>query len=88
LLDAVQGAGQLRPGLLLDAASKHLAKPLWRATTGGGATYEQAHGAESRADVVHKIRVATKELREAHYWLRVVQRSTWLKPGATDRLRE
>ena len=73
-------------GLRLDAASKHVAKQLWRAITGGGANYEEARGAESRADFVHKIRVATKELREAHYWLRVVQRSTWLEQGATDRL--
>jgi hypothetical protein len=36
--------------------------------------YEEARGAESRADFVHKVRIATKELREAHYWLRVVQR--------------
>ena len=42
--------------------------------------------AESRADFVHKVRVATKELREAYYWLRVVQRSNWLSPGAADRL--
>ncbi|RLA48874.1 MAG: four helix bundle protein [Gammaproteobacteria bacterium] len=86
LLDAVEGAGQMLPGLRLEDASKHVAKQLWRATTGGGANYEEARGAESRADFVHKIRVATKELREAHYWLRVVQRSTWLEPGATDRL--
>ncbi len=35
---------------------------------------------------VHKVRVATKELREAHYWLRVLQRSTWVQPGAVDEL--
>ena len=86
LLDAVEGVRQLLPGLRVDAASKHVAKQLWRAATGGGANYEEARGAESRADFVHKIRVATKELREAYYWLRVVQRSTWLPPGAADRL--
>ena len=64
LLDAVEGVRQLLPGLRVDAASKHVAKQLWRAATGGGANYEEARGAESRADVVHKIRVATKELRE------------------------
>ena len=30
--------------------------------------------------------VATKELREAHYWLRVAQRSDWLNDGAADGL--
>lgn len=69
-----------------DPASKHVTKQLWRAVTGGGANYEEARGAESRADFVHKVRIATKELREAHYWLRVVQRSSWLTPGAADGL--
>ena len=86
LLDAVEGVRQLLPGLRVDAASKHVAKQLWRAATGGGANYEEARGAESRADLVHKVRVATKELREAYDWLRVVQRSNWLPPGAADRL--
>ena len=86
LLDAVEGVRQLLAGLGADAASKHVAKQPWRAVTGGGANYEEARGAESRADFVHKIRVATKELREAHYWLRVVQRSSWLAPGSADRL--
>lgn len=85
LLDAVEGVRQLLPGLRVDAASKHVAKQLWRAATGGGANYEEARGAESRADFVHKVRVATKEIREAYYWLRVVQRSNWLPAGAADR---
>jgi len=86
LLDAVEGVRQLLPGLRGDPAAKHVAKQLWRSVTGGGANYEEARGAESRADFVHKVRVATKELREAHYWLRVVQRSSWLSPGAADGL--
>jgi four helix bundle protein len=86
LLDAVEGAARLLPGLPSDATGKHVQKQLWRAVTGGGANYEEARGAESRADFVHKVRIATKELREAHYWLRVVQRSSWLASGATDGL--
>lgn len=81
LLDAVEAVRQLLPALRVDAASKHVAKQLWRAVTGGGANYEEARAAESKADFVHKIRVATKELREAHYWLRVVLRSDWLPSG-------
>lgn len=86
LLNAVEGVRQLLPALEVDAARKHVAKQMWRAVTGGGANYEEARGAESSADFVHKVRVATKELREALYWLRVVQRSDWLTPGAADRL--
>lgn len=44
-----------------------------RAATGGGSNYEEARGAESRADFIHKVGVANKEMREALYWLRLVQ---------------
>lgn len=69
-----------------DAAAKHVSAQLWRAVTSGGANYEEARGAESRADFVHKVRVATKELRQTHDWLRVVQRSSWLEPGTIGSL--
>lgn len=86
LLDAVEAVRVLLPALEVDSASKHVSRQLWRSMTGGGANYEEARGAESNADFVHKIRVATKELREAHYWLRVVQRSDWLGSRAVDDL--
>jgi four helix bundle protein len=37
-----------------------------------GANYEEAQGAESRIDFAHKLQVALKELRESHYWLRLL----------------
>ena len=86
LLDAVEAVRRLLPALQHEAASKHVANQLWRAATGGGANYEEARGGESSADFLHKLRVATKELREAHYWLRVVQRSDWVRPGSLDGL--
>ncbi|MBI5500720.1 MAG: four helix bundle protein [Deltaproteobacteria bacterium] len=86
LLDAIAGTKQLLPALQRDAAFKHLAEQLWRAVTSGGANYEEARGAESRADFVHKVRIATKELREAHYWLKVAQRSNGVSPAAADPL--
>ena len=86
VLDAVERVRRLLPALQHDAASKHVAKQLWRAATGGGANYEEARSAESSADFVHKLRVATKELREAQYWLRVVQRSDWVPAGSLDAL--
>ena len=86
LLEAVEGVRRLLPALQVDSACRHVAQQLWRAVTGGGANYEEARGAESSPDFVHKVRLATKELREAHYWLRVVQRSDWVRAGAADRV--
>ena len=86
LLDAVEGVRRLYPALQRDGASKHVAMQLWRAASGAGSNYEEARGAESSADFLHKLRIATKELREAHYWLRVVHRSDWIRGGSLDNL--
>jgi four helix bundle protein len=53
-------------------AGKHVAGQLLRSGTSPGANYEEARGAESRRDFVHKVGVALKELQETRYWLRVV----------------
>ena len=34
--------------------------------------YTEARGAESRADVIHKLRIAAKELNETGIWLRII----------------
>lgn len=54
---------------------RHVAKQLTRSGTAPGAHYDEARGAESRADFVHKVKIAAKEMRESHYWLRLVQRA-------------
>ena len=47
-----------------DASAKPIARQLVRSATGGGANYEEARGAESCADFIHKVGIANKELRE------------------------
>lgn len=37
-----------------------------------GANYEEAQGAESKKDFIHKIGIILKETRESNYWLRVL----------------
>jgi four helix bundle protein len=44
---------------------------LLKAGTSIGANVEEAQGAESRADFIHKNSIAVKEAREARYWLRL-----------------
>jgi len=48
---------------------------LLRSGTSVGANYEEAQGAESRDDFVHKLQIALKELRESNYWLRLLVKS-------------
>jgi four helix bundle protein len=45
----------------------------------GGSNYEEARGAESPADFVHKTRIALKEVRETRYWLRLAARAELLE---------
>jgi four helix bundle protein len=44
-----------------------------RSATSVGANVEEAHGAESQRDFVHKMGIACKEARETRYWLRLVK---------------
>ncbi len=53
--------------------AQHIVRQLSRSATAPGAHYEEACGAESRADFIHKLKIADKEMRESRYWLRVIQ---------------
>jgi len=44
-----------------------------------GANYEEACGAQSRADFIHKLQIVLKEIRESLYWLRLIKKSAILK---------
>jgi len=57
---------------------KHVAGQLLRSGTSPGANYEEARGAESQADFIHKLRITLKELRESFYWLKVIKKAELL----------
>jgi four helix bundle protein len=54
----------------LDAVE--IGRQLIKSGTSVGANVEEAHGAESQRDFIHKMSVARKEARESRYWLRLV----------------
>ena len=80
------GAVRLCRRLPDEVAAKHIARQLVRAATGGGANYEEARGAESLADFIHKLGVANKEVREALYWLQLTQEAALVVDGELDAL--
>ena len=55
-----------------------LAKQLLRSGTSIGANIEEARAGSSRADFNAKMKIASKEAREAHYWLRLLRDSQTL----------
>jgi four helix bundle protein len=55
---------------LLEENKKHvLSRQLLRAGTSIGANVREAQNAESKADFIHKIKLAAKEAVETEYWL-------------------
>ena len=53
-------------------AGEKLSSQVIRSGTSIGANVEEAQAAESRADFIHKYKIALKEARETKYWLRLV----------------
>ncbi len=51
---------------------RHMGLQVVRSATSAGANYQEARHAESRADFVHKVGVAAKELGETLYWIRLL----------------
>ena len=49
----------------------HIRSQILRSGTSPAANYAEAQSAESRGDFVHKMKLALKELRETHVWLRM-----------------
>ncbi len=68
------------------AVGRHIGGQLTRSGTSAGANYEEACGAESRADFIHKLQIVLKELRESFYWLRLIKKVS-LIPGTDPKLR-
>ncbi len=59
--------------LPLSPEFKILRYQLAKSSTSAGANYEEAQGAISRADFKNKVFISLKEMRESHYWLRIIK---------------
>lgn len=60
----------------------HIALQVVRAATSSAANYAEGRSAESRADFIHKLRIALKELRETYVWLRIIAEAQLILPLA------
>jgi four helix bundle protein len=74
-IDFSAGVLAFIPKLPRNPTGRHISDQLMRSGTSVGAHIQEARSAESRADFIHKFQMALKELREAGYWLLMVQRS-------------
>ena len=61
---------------VLESERKYIiARQLLKSGTSIGANVHEAQNAESKADFIHKIKIATKEMEEAKYWLILCEKS-------------
>jgi four helix bundle protein len=59
-----------------------------RSGTSIGANVHEASKSESRADFIHKLMIAHKEMRETVFWLRLLKRGNYLPRGGYRSLRD
>jgi four helix bundle protein len=68
--------------LLRDQKRFAFSDQVLRAGCSIGANVKEAQGAESRADFIHKMKVALKEAEETEYWLELCEfAKKYPKPG-------
>lgn len=66
---------------------RHVCDQILRSGTSPAPNYGEAQSAESRADFIHKLRIALKELRETKVWIKVIMRVGLVKrPESLDPL--
>ena len=53
-------------------AGRHVSAQMLRSGTSPAPNYGEAQSAESKADFVHKLKVALKEMRETEIWLKII----------------
>jgi len=68
-IDIVKLVGELPQNF----QAKHVSGQLLRAGTAAAPNYAEARAAESRADFIHKVGIALKELNETAVWLRIIR---------------
>ena len=63
-------------------AGKHVSTQILRSGTSPAPNYGEAQSAESKADFVHKLKVALKELRETETWLKIIAKAKMIKSAS------
>jgi four helix bundle protein len=58
-----------------------LSKQLLRSGTSVGAMVREAEHAQTRADFIHKLSIAQKEINESIYWLDLLASTDYLSPA-------
>ena len=63
-------------------AGKHVSSQILRSGTSPAPNYGEAQSAESKADFVHKLKIALKELRETEIWLKIIAKAQMIESAS------
>ena len=63
-----------------------LSKQLLRSGTSVGAMVRESEHSESKADFIHKLAIAQKEINESLYWLELLEKTNYLSKEEYDSL--
>jgi four helix bundle protein len=65
--------------MLVEKKEFVISKQLLRSAISIGANIEEAYAAQTKKDFIAKMSIASKEAREAKYWLRLLDKSQLVK---------
>ena len=65
--------------LILEKKEYVLSKQLLRSGTSVGAMIREAEHSESKADFIHKMAIAQKEINESIYWIELLKETKYLE---------
>jgi len=74
-LDFAVGIIKLADRISKTAVGRHISGQVTKSATSAGANYQEACGAESKKDFIHKLQIVLKELRESAYWMKLIIRA-------------
>mgnify|MGYP002642495024 CR=1 FL=1 len=63
-------------------AGRHVSSQILRSGTSPAANYGESQSAESKADFIHKLKIALKELRETEIWVKIILRANMIEPAS------
>ena len=78
LLESAARIGKVVDAIPDSRLGRHIAGQLIRCGTSPAPNYEEARGAESKKDFVHKLGICLKEMRESCCWIRLTIKSELL----------
>jgi four helix bundle protein len=70
-------------GRLRELSNYDLARQLFRSGTSIGANTWEAQNSESKADFIHKMKIAAKEANETQFWLLLCEKNQHQYPDCT-----